>query len=217
MNYYNKEYNFIQSTPVPGLLEFPDEFMSEFYKDGKRAAGFVDITDDGQRVNSCVWNEEAYQKWCDENPAPDALEDAKAAKEAELSAACNVAIENGLDIQLGDKTEHFNYSEKDQLNIKEMFDAVRMGATEYPYQSDTGECRVYSAAEIALIYQTLAGHKTGNLTYYHQLKSYVGTLDTADEVAAVFYGQALTGDYLAHYTDMMAVVQAQMAAVLSAG
>lgn len=145
------------------------------------------------------------------------IEAARAEKTSELSAACNAAIENGLDIQLGETTEHFNYSEKDQLNIKEMFDAVRMGATEYPYQSDTGECRVYSAAEIALIYQTLAGHKTGNLTYYHQLKSYVGTLETEDEVAAVVYGQALTGDYLAHYTDMMAVVQAQMAAVLSAG
>lgn len=148
------------------------------------------------------------------NPAS---QEARDAKETELSAACNAAIENGLDIQLGDTTEHFNYSEKDQLNIKEMFDAVRMGATEYPYQSDTGECRVYSADEIKLIYQTLAGHKTGNLTYYHQLKSYVGTLETEDEVNAVVYGQPLTGEYLTHYNDMMAVVQAQMAAVLSAG
>lgn len=68
MNYYNKEYNFIQSTPATGLLEFPDEFMPEFYKEGKRAAGFVDITDDGQRVTSCVWNEEKYLAWCEENP-----------------------------------------------------------------------------------------------------------------------------------------------------
>lgn len=215
--FYDKETNRIQSTSFPGALIFPDDLLTIYFQPDKRASGFVDITDDGTTVTSCVWDEEAYQKWCEENPAPDALEAAKAAKESELSAACNVAIENGLDIQLGDKTEHFNYSEKDQLNIKEMFDAVCMGATEYPYQSDTGECRVYSAAEIALIYQTLAGHKTGNLTYYHQLKSYVGTLETEDEVAAVFYGQALTGDYLAHYTDMMAVVQAQMAAVLSAG
>ena len=68
MNYYNKSVNFIQSTPAPGLLEFPDEFMSIFYQSDKRAAGFVDITDDGQRVTSCVWDEEAYQKWCEANP-----------------------------------------------------------------------------------------------------------------------------------------------------
>lgn len=68
MNYYNKKYNFIQSTPAPGLLEFPDEFMSEFYKEGKRAAGFVTIIDDGHTVTSCVWDEEAYQAWAAENP-----------------------------------------------------------------------------------------------------------------------------------------------------
>ena len=68
MNYYNKETNFIQSTPAPGLLEFPDEFMPEFYKEGKRASGFVTITDNGTTVTSCVWDEEAYQKWCEENP-----------------------------------------------------------------------------------------------------------------------------------------------------
>ncbi len=68
MKYYNKEYNFIQSTPAPGLLEFPDSFMPEYFKEGKRAAGFVDTTDDGKTVTSCVWNEEAYQAWCEENP-----------------------------------------------------------------------------------------------------------------------------------------------------
>lgn len=68
MNYYNKETNFIQSTPAPGLLEFPDEFMPIFYQSDKRAAGFVTITDDGTTVTSCVWDEEAYQKWCEENP-----------------------------------------------------------------------------------------------------------------------------------------------------
>lgn len=68
MNYYNKKTNFIQSTPAPGLLEFPDEFMPTFYPEGKRAAGFVTITDDGTTVTSCAWDEEAYQAWCETNP-----------------------------------------------------------------------------------------------------------------------------------------------------
>ena len=68
MNYYNKETNRIQSTPAPGLLEFPDEFMPVYYMEGKRAAGFVTTTDDGQKVTSCVWDEGSYQAWCDENP-----------------------------------------------------------------------------------------------------------------------------------------------------
>lgn len=68
MNYYNKKYNFIQSSPAPGLLLFPDAFMPVYYMDGKRAAGFVNITDDGTSVTSCEWNESAYQAWCEANP-----------------------------------------------------------------------------------------------------------------------------------------------------
>lgn len=68
MNYINPNNLSVQSTPAPGLLEFPDEFMPIFYQEGKRAAGFVVIENDGRRVTSCVWDEEAYQKWCEENP-----------------------------------------------------------------------------------------------------------------------------------------------------
>ena len=71
MLYYNKKHNCIQSTSAPGILDFPGSFMQEFYKEGKRAAGFVIITDDGTTVTSCEWDEEAYQAWCSENPEPE--------------------------------------------------------------------------------------------------------------------------------------------------
>ena len=74
MKYYNKQTNDIQSTPFQGALIFPDEFFSVYHTPGKRAAGFVTITDDGERVTSCVWNEEAYQMWVAENPEPDPVE-----------------------------------------------------------------------------------------------------------------------------------------------
>lgn len=61
-------YPNLQNTPCDGYLEFPDRFLSEYYKEGKRAAGFVKITDDGTAVTSCVWDEEAYQKWAEANP-----------------------------------------------------------------------------------------------------------------------------------------------------
>lgn len=61
-------YGNLQSNPADGLLYFPDEFMSEFFKDGKRAAGFVTIEHDGDKVTSCVWDDEAYQRWAEANP-----------------------------------------------------------------------------------------------------------------------------------------------------
>ncbi len=162
--------------------------------------------------------EEEIAAWEAEHPDPNAktLEELRSDKEAELSAACNAAIVAGLDIQLpGGTTEHFDYSERDQINIKEMFDAVLMGATMYPYQSDTGRCRTYTAEEIVTIYPTLAGNKTSQLTYYHQLKDYIDTLDTAEEIEAVTYGQPLTNEYLEHYNEMVAIAAAQMQTVVT--
>lgn len=152
----------------------------------------------------------------EEEIAADRLPSARAAKETELSNACNAAIVSGLDIQLpGGTTEHFDYSERDQINMKEMFDAVLMGATMYPYQSEDGSCRTYTAEEIVNIYPALAGNKTAQLTYYHQLKDYIGTLDTVEEIDAVTYGQPLTGAYLEHYTEMVSVAAEQMQTVVA--
>lgn len=156
--------------------------------------------------------------WTPPPPTEEELQKAKDAKNNTLSATCQQVIYAGLDIQFSSGViEHFNYNELDQLNIKEMFDAVRMGATMYPYQSEDGSCRVYTAEEIIVIYQTLAGNKTGNITYYHQLKEYVNSLTTLEEIDAVVYGQELTGEYLEHYNEMVAIAQEQMTTVLSMG
>lgn len=157
-------------------------------------------------------------EWTPPPPTEEELQKAKDTKNGALSATCQQVIYAGLDIQFSSEvTEHFNYNELDQLNIKEMFDAVRMGAAMYPYQSEDGSCRVYTAEEIITIYQTLAGNKTGNITYYHQLKEYVNSLTTLEEIDAVVYGQELTGEYLEHYNEMIAIAQEQMTTVLSMG
>ena len=57
-----------QTNPAPCLVYYPDEYLSEYFKEGKRAAGFVKIEHDGTKVTSCVWDEEAYQTWAEEYP-----------------------------------------------------------------------------------------------------------------------------------------------------
>lgn len=71
-----------QSNYAPGLVLLPDEFLPEYFKEGKRAAGFVKIEHDGKKVTSCVWDEEAYQTWAEENPEtePDTLTASKIAR-----------------------------------------------------------------------------------------------------------------------------------------
>lgn len=69
MNYLNPNknpsgaYGNLQSYPAAGLLAFPDEFLPEFFKEGKKCAGFVTIEDDGTTVTACTWDEETYQAY----------------------------------------------------------------------------------------------------------------------------------------------------------
>ena len=90
-----------------------------------------------------------------------------------------------------------------------------LGASCYPYQPTNGSCAVYQAADIVTIYTALAGQKTAQLTYYHQLKDYVQTLETAAATDAVVYGQPLTGAWLEHYNATIQTAQQQMQAVLA--
>lgn len=68
------------STYFHGSLAFKESFFKVFYTPGKRASGFVRITDNGTTVTSCEWDEEAYQAWCAENPEPDYLSENKSAR-----------------------------------------------------------------------------------------------------------------------------------------
>lgn len=144
------------------------------------------------------------------------IEQLKITKLNEISTACNTAINNGTQVQLSDgTTKQFSYALEDQSNISEMFTAVMVGATSYPYHADGENCVVYSAQDIIAIYSTLTGFKTAQTTYHNQLKAYVQSLDNAQDVMAVQYGQELTGEYLEKYNQLMAVAQGQMEIILS--
>lgn len=208
MNYYNKETNFIQSTQAPGLLEFPDEFMPEFYKEGKRAAGFVTIEDDGQRVTSCVWNEEEYQAWCAENPEPDPLEAAKTAKESELSTACNQAIVTGMDVETTQGTEHFSLQETDQINLTTAYNAVMAGAEQYPYHADGKLCRMFTADEIKAISAASIQHKMYNTTLCNHLLTWARRAETAEELDGITYtAEGLPEDLAQNMAQIMTAEQ----------
>lgn len=144
------------------------------------------------------------------------LETVRAAKIAEMSAACNAAINAGTTVQMPDGTqEAFTYSTADQANVSEMFMACLMGAESYPYHANDEPCQSYTAAEIMAIYGTLSMYKTGQLTYHNQLKQSINAMETVQEVQAVTYGQELTGEYLTAYNTLMQEAQAQMQAVIS--
>lgn len=143
-----------------------------------------------------------------------ALSVVMSAKLSEISNACNAVIVNGVDIKFGEENVHFNLSIEDQSNINNLFRVVELGGTEFPYQADGGVCRIYTAAEIAAIYiaeQTLITTQT---TYHNELKQYVQTLTSAEEVSAIQYGMTLPEPYLTEMNEKLAVAQQQVQAIV---
>lgn len=136
-------------------------------------------------------------------------------KLAELSAACEAAINSGTKVRFSDGSERLvTYDIKDQTNIKELFDAVRMGATAYLFHTPSGDCMMYSAADIIAMYSTLAGYKTAQLTYHNKLKQYVESLGTVPAIQAVQYGDPLTGEWLEGYNTLIAEAEVVLQAIL---
>ena len=149
-------------------------------------------------------------------PEPEPVEVARAAKVAEISAACNAAIDAGTSVDLPSGTrEEFTYTVADQANVSEMFTACLAGATGYIYHANNSPCKTYPAADVVAIYGTLSMYKTGQLTYHNQLRQFVNSLTTAEDIRTVTYGQPLIGEYLTKYNELMAEAQTQMDAVLA--
>ncbi len=143
-----------------------------------------------------------------------ATETVRAAKLLEISKACNSTILAGVDVPIGDRTDHFNLSLEDQSNINNLFKVVELGGTEFPYQADDGNCTVYSAAEIAQIYIAAQTLITTQTAYHNVLKSYVNTMTESEDIAAVQYGMELPEPYATELSDKIAVAQGQMAAIM---
>lgn len=143
------------------------------------------------------------------------VKSAKSYKLEEISKACENMILAGATIQISTGEKQFSYTEKDQLNISEMFSAVLMGATSYPYHEDDGLCEMFTAQDIVSIYTTLSVLKTSQLTYHNQLKHYVESLETPEAVMAVVYGQELTGEYLNNYNTIVTQTKTQLETILA--
>ena len=210
--YLNPETLSNQSHWVPGLIELTPE-QEQIYLQHN---GFVLVAEDEESENgySITPDTERWETWKAEQPNP--VEIVREAKIEKLSVACNTAINAGTQVQLSDgSTESFTYGLVDQSNVSEMFNAVLLGATEYPYHANDDDCRMYSAQDIVAIYATLSAFKTGQTTYHNQLKRYTKALTTQEEIQAVTYGQELTGEYLESYNTLMAQAKVQLDNVLA--
>lgn len=131
-------------------------------------------------------------------PSSPTLEEVLDKKISELDIDCQKTIFYGLDITLsGGETEHFTLTERDQLNLSGIALKLLMGAETVAWHEDdeTVPCRFYSRDDALLIIGTLTDFKSKNITYFRDLRIYVNSLETIDEVNAIYYGYDIPDEY----------------------
>lgn len=113
-----------------------------------------------------------------------------------LEASCDDIINNGFDVILSDNsTEHFTLSQEDQLNLSSAEQAIKSGATSFPYHCKNGTCKIYNSDDILKIINTATIFKTYNITYLNCLKEIVNNSNDIDEIESISYGDQLPDDY----------------------
>lgn len=133
------------------------------------------------------------------NIKEETLEIIKSSKVAELTTSCQNIILNGIDYN----GKHYTYNYSDQNNISNLVQMAKTTGMDVPYHADGDLCELYSPADIYAIYIAEEINVTKNTTYLNQLKAYVDTLEDADSVNNIVYGQELTGEYLKNLNDIM--------------
>lgn len=148
-----------------------------------------------------ISNTEAYLYIDNEfivNPDYDILTYTKETKTQELSDTCSNTIYQGIPITLSDSsTQHFTLTEQDQLNLSGIGLKLLMGAPQIAWHEDdvTKECQYYSAEDAQKIIATLTTFKEYHITYFRDLRIYVYSLNTVEEVEAIEYGFELPEDF----------------------
>jgi hypothetical protein len=120
-------------------------------------------------------------------------------------------IVKGIEIN----NENFTYELTDQNNILNNVNLVLQTGLDVPYHADGKPCRLFTPTEIISIYVAQEHNLTHNITYNNQLKLYVDTLTTVEEVESVQYGQELIDDYLLTYQLIMSQADALTQAFIS--
>lgn len=128
-----------------------------------------------------------------------------------MNALQQAAIQSGVNVTLTDGTvEHFTLTEHDQTSLVGLQSQVAAGEEAIPWHtSNEGEhCKFYSNADMGLIITQAMAWVTWHVTYFRDLRIYIRSLSTKEEVSAVTYGVELPEAYQSEPLKVMIAAQA---------
>lgn len=137
----------------------------------------------------------------DPEPEPEpepTLEETQESKIAEMNSIQQQIIQNGVDVILSDGSiEHFTLKDQDQTSLMGLQTKVLVGEGNIPWHTadETEHCKFYSNTDMALITTAAMNYVTWHVTYFRDIRIYIRSLQTKEEVESVFYGMDIPEEY----------------------
>jgi hypothetical protein len=119
-------------------------------------------------------------------------------KLVELKRSCDLAIENGVDVETTQELEHFALTPEDQINLQNLSFQLAAGAGAVLYHADGQLCRPFTAAEIGTVTEAAVRHVPYHTTYFNHLKAWVVRTKAEDALQEIYYGADLPEDLAQH-------------------
>lgn len=126
------------------------------------------------------------------------LKEIQEEKVNEMNEIQQLTIINGFSIVLSNGiSEHFTLKDQDQTSIMGLQTLVAQGVENIPWHSaDQSEhCKYYSNTDMAIIAEKALQFITYHVTYFRDLRIYIRSLQTKEEVQSVTYGMTIPVEY----------------------
>ena len=207
----------VEHPSVEGVDEVSHyETVAEYPNGGRDVRKVIDVP--GVPAQD-AWTEQVpvqrYIRYTEEELA-EIKESLRTEKLKEVSADCEKAIYAGIDVIFADESQkHFSLQPNDQTNIDGVFNAIVLGATEYPYHADGEPCKMYSAADIVNIYVASKGYITKQTTYNNALRQQIRREDDSDILKSVKYGVDLPDDLNEDMNEILVKANEQVQSIVS--
>ena len=203
---YQVSFTVINPHIVQLMGDFPikkNGFMLS-WKDGVWDGNYSDYTTVYREIEGGVQFSNDGSVYVEPKPTPEpepyipTLDEVKEQKVAEMNSVQQSIIKNGVDVTLTDGTvEHFTLTDHDQTSLMGLQTQVAQGVERIPWHtSDQDEhCKYYSNADMALIVTAAMEFVTFHVTWFRDLRIYINSLDTKEEVEAITYDTPIPEEY----------------------
>lgn len=107
-------------------------------------------------------------------------------------------IATGVDVVLADgTTEHFTLEDHDQTSLVGLQSQVAAGEENIPWHTsnEAEHCKFYSNKDMKKITATAMAYVTWHVTYFRDLRIYIRSLESKEEVEKVTYGMDIPEAY----------------------